>query len=430
MADSSQGVATLMQRMAAVQRTRSAAREDAAVQHGISVTRAEPPRENQGDANLLTNRRVIERDDYVQLVLSDSTVKYVLKRQEKEGHVFIDWLSVTVHVNAFLLWEGYKSLTNEDIAASISETLCQLLGREFSISKKNDFGMNFHPESYTIGESWGFFCIGHKSNRFLLILSGDGWLHAPPDAGERVHDWLMRLDEFGGRVNISRIDLAVDQYVAGPTHDEFKRAYEDGEFVRQRRHLNNRDCWPHYQIFGCVHTKRGRAKGITDAVGVRTGGLYLRRYDKGKAEGDSESTWTRVELEVKSKEFVIPLNVLLQPELYFCQYPWLEKLQSSFAERFEARQLRAEINIEDSKRIIKRQFGKYLRVMRDLSESAEVLLNELQSDEDVWPKRLAKLAPGSFSPLHERHRVSVYRFENEDKSSGSGQPDDTDLGQI
>ena len=35
-----------------------------------------------------------------------------------------------------------------------------------------------------------------------------------------------------------------------------------------------------------MHTKRGREQGITDAVGVRTGDLYLRRYDKGKAEGD------------------------------------------------------------------------------------------------------------------------------------------------
>lgn len=368
--------------------------------------------------------------DYVKLVLADGTVKFVLKRCVKEGNVFPDWISVTVRSNGFVRWKGCHSITNEDIAASVSGTLSKLLGREFSISKKNDFGMHFHPESYTIGESWGFFCIGHKSDRFLLILSGDGWLHTQPSAQQRLHDWFVQLDEHGGDVKISRIDLAVDYYEDGPTHEEFKDAYENGEFVRQRRHLGNQDCWPHYQVYGCIHTKRGREQGITDAVGVRSGSFYLRRYDKGKAEGDAASTWVRIELEVKGKDVVIPLDVLLKPEYYFCQYPWLEKLKNSAAERFQTRQLRAEINVEDSKRIIKRQFGKYLRVLRELSESGEELLNELQADDDVWPKRLAKLAPGSFSPLHERHKIPVYQFENEDKSSGSGHPDDIDQGRI
>jgi len=414
-------VATLMQRVTAGQGARSAKREDAAAQHGISVQEPEP---------LRANRRVIENDEYVHLVMVDGTLKQILKRHEKEGNVFIDWLSVTVSVSGFLIWEGRKSLTNEDIAASVSSMLCELLGRQFSISKKNEFGMHFHPESYTIGESWGFFCIGHKSNRFLLIISGEGWLHAPADARIRLHDWLKRLDEHGGAVKISRIDLAIDYYEDGPTHDQFRRAYENGEFVRQQRHIANKDCWPHYQIFGCTYTKRGLEKGITDAIGVRTSDLYLRRYDKGKAEGDANSGWVRVELELKAKDVLLSLNLLLQPEAYFCQYPWLQSLRSSFAERLEARAIRAEINIEDAKRIIKKQFGKYLRVFRDMAESADELLNQLQSDEDVWPQRLAKLAPGEFIPFHKRHNVPVYQFENEIESSGGGLPDEINHGQL
>jgi len=169
-----------------------------------------------------------------------------------------------------------------------------------------------------------------------------------------------------------------------------------------------------------VHTKRGREKGITDAVGVRTGDLYLRRYDKGKAEGDPNSTWVRVELEMKSKDTVLPLDVLVRPEAYFCQYPWLERLQKSFAERLATREKRAEINVEDAKRIIKVQFGKYLRVLRGLADSGDELLRELQSDEDQWPIRLAKLAPEEFTGFHARHRVKTYVFENEQNGSELG----------
>lgn len=64
MPDDSQKVVALMQRMVAAQRARSALREDAAVQPGISVAKSEPPREKQGDSegeeNLPANRRVIK----------------------------------------------------------------------------------------------------------------------------------------------------------------------------------------------------------------------------------------------------------------------------------------------------------------------------------------------------------------------------------
>ncbi len=399
---------------------RSAKREDGEAPRRVSENAprpAEPLRANRGEHD----------DDYIKLVLADGKLKQILKRTEKDQTVFIDWLSVTFNVISYLRFSGKSILTDDDIAAAISYDLAQIFGDAFAISSKNGYGMHFYKESYVIGQKWGIFCIGHKSDRLLISISGEGWLHAPVDAGSRVHFWLSRIERMGGNVSISRVDLAVDMHENGPSHDAFQTAYHKGEFVRQKRHLGTPDCWPHYQVFGCVHTKRGREKGITDAVGARTGDLYLRRYDKGKAEGDPNSTWVRVELEMKSKDSVLPLDVLIRPEAYFCQYPWLELLQKSFAEKLDTRQRRAEINVADAKKIIKVQFGKYLRVLRGLADSDESLLQELQSDEDLWPERLAKLSPEKFTGFHERHQVKTYVFENEEIGSEMRPSEDSEI---
>ncbi len=400
---------------------RSAGREDGqqqqrASQKKSSAQRAEPLRANRG----------VHADDYVQLVLADGAVKQVPKRSSSDSNVFIDWLTFTANVDGFLKLNGYKAFTDDDIAGAISALMEEFCGEGFGISKKNGFGMHFHKESYVIGDNWGVFCIGHRNNRFLVSLSGDGWLNADANATIKIYNFLNRLNEYGGDVRISRIDLAADYYQDGPSHAEFEAAYHRGEFVRQRRHIESQDSWPNYQVFGCVHTNRGVQAGITDAVGARTSDFYLRRYDKGRQLGDPNSTWVRVELEMKNKDTVIPLEVLLRPETYFCQYPWLQNLRDSTALKLETKRQRAEITVEASKKIIKQQFGKYLRVLRGLADSDEQLLEQLQADdEDAWPPRLAKIAPSIFVPLHLRNTQNVYRFDDETATSDTGYADES-----
>lgn len=376
--------------------------------------RAEPLQSNRG----------VHEQDYITLVLADGAVKQVPKRQASSSNVFIDWLTFTVNVDAFLRFNSYKAFTDDDIAGAISALLQDFFGEGFGISKKNGYGMHFHKESFVIGDSMGLFCIGHRNNRFLISLSGNGCLNAPLDGFLKLHDFLSRLNEFGGDVRISRVDIAADYYTAGPTHAEFEAAYHRGEFVRQQRHLHSKDAWPNYQVYGCVHTNRGIQAGITDAIGVRTSDLYLRRYDKGRELGDPNSEWVRVELEIKNKDTVIPLDVLLRPETFFCQYPWLRNLRDSTAEKMETKRQRAEITVEAAKKIIKVQFGKYLRVLRGLADSDEALINQLQSDdENDWPPRLAKVAPQPFVPLHKQPVRNIYQFENELATSDEGYTD-------
>lgn len=401
---------------------RSAKREDGQQQQRKPFQKKAPaPHIEPLQAN-----RGVHEDDYVQLILADGAVKQVPRRSSSESNVFIDWLTFTANVDGFLKFNGYQAFTDDDIAGAISALMEEFCGEGFGISKKNGFGMHFHKESYVIGDGWGVFCIGHRNNRFLVSLSGDGWLNADANAAIKIYNFLSRLNEYGGDVRISRIDLAADYYQNGPTHAEFEAAYHRGEFVRQKRHIESQDSWPNYQVFGCVHTNRGVQAGITDAVGVRTSDLYLRRYDKGRQLGDPNSTWVRVELEMKNKDTVIPLEILLRPETYFCQYPWLRNLRDSTAMKLETKRQRAEITVEASKKIIKHQFGKYLRVLRGLADSDEQLLEQLQSDdEDAWPPRLAKIAPPIFVPLHLRQRRNVYQFDDETATSAIGYTDDS-----
>jgi phage replication initiation protein len=360
----------------------------------------EPLRDSLPTSEVLTNRT--ENDtDYISLVLSDGVVKQQLKRTEKDGSVFIDWTTITLRVSALLRYFS-GSFTDEDIARFLSIRLEEIFGTTFGITKKNNFGLFFHPTSFVIGDDFGHFCIGHKNGRCVISISGQGWANSRQDSARKLYAFITDLDELGGDCKLSRVDLAADYYNNGPSHAEFEAAYHRGEFVRQQRHINSKDAWPNYQVYGCVHTKRGLDAGITDAVGVRTSDLYLRRYDKGRELGDTNSTWSRVELEMKSKDTLIPLDVLINPAKYFCQYPYLKNLCSSDAERLVSTRLAAEITVETAKEIVKRQFGKYLRVLRGLAESDEALIDQLQSDEDEWPARLAKIAPQIIVPIHKQ----------------------------
>lgn len=364
------------------------------------------------DHPLRTNRGEHDLSDYVTLTLADGEVKQVLKRSGSNNAVFLDWLSFSVNITGWLKIDGDKCFTDDDIARAMSAKLEEIFGQGFGISKKNPHGMNFHRDSYVIGESWGLFCIGHRNNRFLVTISGDGWLNASPDSAVKLHEYLTLLNKNGADVRLSRVDLAADYYEGVCTHEEFAEAYHRGDFVRQRQHLQNKDAWSSYQIIGCIHTNRGREAGITHAIGVRTSDLYLRCYDKGRQLGDKSSSWQRVELEIKSKDTLISLDVLINPEQFFCQYQWLKNLRNSDANRFETKVKRAEITVQASMEVIKTQFGKYLRVLRGLYDTDKELLDLLESDSTDYPKRLAKIAPQGFTPLHRQEVRNFTPFQD------------------
>jgi phage replication initiation protein len=64
--------------------------------------------------------------------------------------------------------------------------------------------------------------------------------------------------------------------------------------------------------------------GRTLYIGNRHNGKYCRIYEKGKQLGDPESRWTRVEVEWRAQDRLIPYDVLTRPGHYLAgAYPCL-----------------------------------------------------------------------------------------------------------
>lgn len=73
----------------------------------------------------------------------------------------------------------------------------------------------------------------------------------------------------------------------------------------------------------------GSSDGKTFYVGKRGSGKLLRIYEKGKQLGDMSSPWVRAEVELRSKDRVIPWDVLDYPADYLSDcYPCLQYLSA------------------------------------------------------------------------------------------------------
>src|SRR5690606_25496149 len=68
----------------------------------------------------------------------------------------------------------------------------------------------------------------------------------------------------------------------------------------------------------------GGTYGRTFYVGSGKSGKLLRVYEKGKQLGDAASDWTRFEVQIGSRDRVIPLRVLTERDAFFAGcYPAL-----------------------------------------------------------------------------------------------------------
>ena len=149
-------------------------------------------------------------------------------------------------------------------------------------------------------------------------------------------------------------------------------------------------------------------------------------YEKGKKEGDKASLWLRAEVEFKNSDRVIPFEILMSPSDYFAAtYPCFAQFaQVETPKRIAVKQKTAQIVIDACVEITRHQFGKYLRVFRELYGDKETLDLVCNQDKDAWPKRMKPLtasAETSPTPLHrqEPEKPFVLPFINFIKSVAS-----------
>lgn len=255
--------------------------------------------------------------------------------QPDQGEVSIDTLSITLELVAlldysshgYLMWEQLKEPLHPDKSFFVWSAFQKLLLAIFgpNICPEQDFrtGRNFFQYSLPLRDRAGFVAFGGNNKvidytgkeqvrpeRMQIYLSGEGCRMVSNWA--MVHNILQDMAEFNPR--ITRVDIAYDDHEGLRNVDFAADCYRAGLFAGNGRPPK-----------GQRIDDMGSGDGCTFYVGARDSGRYLRVYEKGKQLGDKASDWVRWEVELSSKQFDIPLCVLLRPRAYLAgSYPCLD----------------------------------------------------------------------------------------------------------
>ena len=264
--------------------------------------------EHQGDA-----------PEFAELILQDGTVKAVLKRSGPDGCGFIDWLNFTFSESTAHRLDWPCTLSDADIVNAVSATLVKIFG--FGVTGSDVGRRNFYQRAFPLGDGYGFICHGGQRETVLVMISGDGLTAARPG-------WEGRLRHFLEHVAISprltRVDVAYDCFAGEYSVDQADSDFDAGLFRLSRSPKN-----PTHELRGNWREPDG--KGRTIYIGRRVNGKFCRVYEKGRQLGCPSSNWTRIEVEYKSVDRVIPFDILTSPGAFLSgAYPafgWISEKQ-------------------------------------------------------------------------------------------------------
>lgn len=192
-----------------------------------------------------------------------------------------------------------------------------------------------------------------------------------------LHDTLECFDN----VKVTRADIARDFLHGEYTVEQCRDWYLDGDFNCGGR-------MPSHSTPGDWLT--GGERGRTLEVGRRKNGKMLRAYEKGRQLGDPDSKWLRIEVEIRSVDREVPLDILLYPDTYFAgAYRCLEALVSESPTRIQTDQKEGEISLEKLVGHMREAYGRAVNVLRFSAEPQEII--DMISRKGV-PARLEKAA--------------------------------------
>jgi phage replication initiation protein len=160
-------------------------------------------------------------------------------------------------------------------------------------------------------EGVGLVAWGGNNATIHIEVSGGGCV--------QVKDWKDVADTIADyRGKITRCDVAADDF-EGTRYsiDWCKAQYESDGFKPSR------GVAPKARFYDDM----GSGDGCTFYVGSRASGKLFRGYEKGKEQGDKESTWFRVEVEYRAVHREIPVQIITDPGAYLAgSYPCLADL--------------------------------------------------------------------------------------------------------
>lgn len=350
----------------------------------------------------------------VQLVMSDTgELKTIAVRVPTNGQIaVIDGLRIVIGEETF---RGVVQGVDDDAyVRACSKELEEIFG--FGLVRNLNQRRDFYGETWELGENWGYAGFGgeRQNGTILIVLSGQGTLAALPGWEARLYEFMIKKAK---RPVITRVDLAHDVFDGRVTVDQLDQMHTDAFFTNG------------YTTPDCQHAgnwKFPNGKGRTLYVGTRKAGKMFRGYEKGMEQGDTNSVWVRLEVELANKAMLIPFDVLLDPSAYFMgAYPKaFAHLSLTVApQRIEIKRKTAEINLDASVKMVSQQVGKYIGVLADFF-GAEELVAMVRDKMGRWPDRL-KVADADFAqtPVHKQARkqsFNQYQFGPDDWSGASG----------
>jgi len=262
----------------------------------------------------------------------------------------IDWLNATFDA---------PPLTVPELMAAVGRLMTQ------SLSAYRDGGLFGFAERYRLEfrlvdgsrVEVGSIALGGASQRgrWLLQLTGKGC--------GLVKDWpgiQSLLHDLGA--TITRVDLAVDFLDGEYSVDDAMTLYHDGAFISRGRN-------PDLDIQGAWH--EGGTKGRTLYVGKLKNGKTLCVYEKGRQLHMIDSNWTRFEVRLGSRDRVIPLDVLTNPDKYFVgAYPALANMLEAAASEIPTLREEAKGSLAHSLRHARRCYGKHIHQALQVTDCA------------------------------------------------------------
>jgi phage replication initiation protein len=333
------------------------------------------------------------------IVFVDGQPKLVPVAVPAPGEVaHIDFFSFTLHESAlYLRSEGRLDtlmeairvrcqfgvpVGDDDLKRLAVETFRAMVGRDVS-AQEGSLQLGFQVSLKM--ESIGLVAIGGAGERVFFKFSGAAFSLCA-DLPARLSQWLADKHS----LTITRVDLAVDDFTGEVFSPVLvKEAHEAGLFNPSRGMKPRLDFAGDWSRGDPYHL------GLTTYIGGRDSKL-LRCYDKGKEQGDKESPWVRIEVELRGATFAIPLGVLLQPTAFFCgSWSWLACQVSKLGHcgesiRLERLVSESECSIEGVIQTLRKQYGQHIKALRKHFDNDSALLDAIQATHGRMPAKLVK----------------------------------------
>lgn len=337
--------------------------------------------------------------------------KHLVENEVAARYELREMLKGELEVNTAIKYEDGLNNLLDNIGVDLVDTLCCGEVERFVCRLNNvftaetyrwtvkpnlsgRFNYQYSATLYADGVNAGIIAWGGKNLGCYVSFMGTGCdaLDIP-----RLYKEIQNIPE----IKITRIDLAHDDYAGTRSINVARKLAKKGGFNSGGRpasymyiesgHLNRKVQKELKKEFRFIPDK-----GRSLYVGCRDSGKLLRVYEKGIQMNNPKDKWVRWELEIHSKQRVIPLDTMIKPSEYLAgAYPalsFLNEEQSVIKTTVKKAKLTVEKIIENQVTSTRKAINmmRHICGMTD-TEIIEKFLKDIVDpfSRDSFPKRLS-----------------------------------------